>query len=84
MIPDLVTAAELAPNLKIRPAKLRALANRGELPFYRVGRAMLFSPADVEAYLDELASLVGNRMDSRRARRRNDLHGRVPVVCPSS
>jgi excisionase family DNA binding protein len=53
LIPDLLTVSELAPRLRMKPAKLRALANRGELVFYRIGRAMLFSPADVDAFLED-------------------------------
>ena len=43
--------SELAEILRKRPAAIRALAQRGEISFYRVGRAMLFDPQDVETFL---------------------------------
>jgi excisionase family DNA binding protein len=47
----LLTVSELAEILRKRPAAVRALARRGEVAFYRVGRAMLFDPQDVETFL---------------------------------
>jgi excisionase family DNA binding protein len=47
----LLTVSELAVILRKRPAAVRALAQRGEIAFYRVGRAMLFDPQDVETFL---------------------------------
>ena len=47
----LITVSELAELLRKRPAAVRALAQRGEIAFYRVGRAMLFAPQDVESFL---------------------------------
>jgi excisionase family DNA binding protein len=43
--------SELAEILRKRPAAVRALAKRGEIAFFRVGRAMLFDPQDVETSL---------------------------------
>lgn len=51
--PELLTVAEVAAMLRKKPAAVRALANRGELSFYRVGRAMLFAPEDLAQFLSE-------------------------------
>jgi excisionase family DNA binding protein len=48
---SLLTVGEVAGALRKKPAAVRALANRGELSFYRVGRTMLFSPIDLERFL---------------------------------
>jgi excisionase family DNA binding protein len=49
---DLWTCSETAERLRMKPAKLRAVAARREIAFYRVGRALLFSPGDVERFLE--------------------------------
>jgi excisionase family DNA binding protein len=51
-LPELLTCSEAACRLRMKPAKLRALANRGEVSFYRIGKSMVFAPADLERYLD--------------------------------
>ncbi len=73
MIPELITVSELAERLRSRPAKIRALANRGELAFYRHGRAMLFSPEDVAAYLSRAhrGPVSGPETAQMTARRRS-------------
>jgi len=52
-LPELHTCAEAAALLKVKPPKLRALANRGEIAFYRVGKSMLFADSDLESFLAE-------------------------------
>ena len=47
----LLTVLELSAALRKRPAAVRALAQRREIAYYRVGRAMLFDPQDVEVFL---------------------------------
>jgi excisionase family DNA binding protein len=47
----LLTVPELAAALRLKPAAVRALARRGEISFYRVGRALRFRSDDVEAFL---------------------------------
>jgi excisionase family DNA binding protein len=51
--PRLLTVTEVAASLRKKPAAVRALANRGEISFYRVGRAMLFAPSDLQRFLSE-------------------------------
>lgn len=51
--PQLLTVVEVAEALRKRPAAIRALANRGEISFFRVGRALLFAPSDLERFLAE-------------------------------
>lgn len=50
---QLLTVREVATALRKKPAAVRALANRGEISFYRVGRALLFTPTDLERFLAE-------------------------------
>ncbi len=47
----LLTSFEVAERLRIRPQGVREFALRRELPYYRVGRKMLFSVGDLEAFL---------------------------------
>jgi excisionase family DNA binding protein len=47
----LFTTFEVAARLRIRPQGVRELALRQELPYYRIGRKMLFSAGDLEAFL---------------------------------
>lgn len=47
----LLTTFEVATKLRIRPQGVRELALRRDLPYYRIGRKMLFSVGDLEAFL---------------------------------
>jgi excisionase family DNA binding protein len=48
----LLTVSEVANQLRLKPASVRALTRRGEIGFYRVGRCIRFRSEDVEAYLE--------------------------------
>jgi excisionase family DNA binding protein len=52
LLPDLLTCAEAAARLRTKSAKLRTLANRGEISFYRIGKSMMFASVDLERYLE--------------------------------
>lgn len=47
----LLTTFEVATRFRCRPQGVRELAQRRELPYYRIGRKMLFSRGDLEAFL---------------------------------
>lgn len=47
----LLNVQDVAVQLRLTPAAVRALARRGEITFYRIGRGIRFRPEDVEAYL---------------------------------
>ena len=49
----LIDAHALAPILGISTKLIYALASRGEIPHYRMGRVVRFSPAEVAAWLRE-------------------------------
>ena len=71
--PGLLTVEEVSEVLRKRPAAVRAIANRGAISFYRVGRAMLFTPADIQVYLDRCRRLARGEkalagLNSRRSR----------------
>jgi excisionase family DNA binding protein len=51
-LPDLLTVGEVAGVLHCKVTKVRALAHRRALPFYRVGKAVLIDRAAVAAYLE--------------------------------
>lgn len=48
---ELLTTFEVAARLRVRPQAVREFALRRELPYYRIGRKMLFSGPDLEAFL---------------------------------
>jgi excisionase family DNA binding protein len=46
-----MTTFEVAKRLRVRPQGVREFALRGELPYYRIGRRMLFAEPDVASFL---------------------------------
>jgi excisionase family DNA binding protein len=50
-MPELKTIEQLAPELGIKPVTVRRLIHSGSLPYSRVGRRYVFTPAHIEAYL---------------------------------
>ena len=57
----LMSKEDAARSLGTTPRHAQRLAESGELPYYRVGRLIRFSSADIEEYLDR------TRVESRRA-----------------
>lgn len=47
----LLTARQAAAMLAISTRKLWELANRGEIPCIRIGRAVRYAPDDLKAYI---------------------------------
>ena len=47
----LLNNAEAAELLNISPHSLRGKVSRREIPFIKVGRRTLFSPSDLEAFI---------------------------------
>jgi excisionase family DNA binding protein len=50
-VDPLLTAAEVAARLRVRPAWVLAEARAGRLAHYRLNRKVRFTPAQVEAFL---------------------------------
>jgi excisionase family DNA binding protein len=50
---ELQTADELAPSLKVSARMLQRLAQRGEIPCYRIGRLLRFDPEAVRRALQK-------------------------------
>lgn len=50
--PSLLTVSDVANQLRLKPAVVRALTRRGEISFFRVGRSIRFQAEDVEVYLE--------------------------------
>jgi excisionase family DNA binding protein len=48
----LVTARELAEQLGLSPSTVLDMWERGELPAFKIGRAVRFRPSEVEAWLE--------------------------------
>jgi excisionase family DNA binding protein len=59
----LLTVEKVAERLTVRPALVRQLAHRGDLPYLRVGgKLMRFRPEDVEMYVEKhVVRLAGRR-----------------------
>lgn len=56
LVPFLMTSKEVARRLRCKPATVQRYARSGALRGRKVGRAYLFSPQDVEAFLAKGAS----------------------------
>ncbi|NOY93348.1 MAG: helix-turn-helix domain-containing protein [Deltaproteobacteria bacterium] len=50
--PQVLTVSEVASFLRVNPKTVYALAKRGELSSFRVGRAMRFTRKDVQAFVE--------------------------------
>jgi excisionase family DNA binding protein len=50
---ELQTADELAPSLKVSARMLQRLAQRGQIPSYRIGRLLRFDPEAVRRALQK-------------------------------
>ncbi len=49
--PSVLTVAEVASLLRVTTKTIYALAKRGDLPAFRVGRAVRFRHEDVQGYI---------------------------------
>ena len=49
---EFYTSTDLAKYLKITQRTVYRLMERGDLPYYEIGRAKRFRKSDVEAYLE--------------------------------
>jgi excisionase family DNA binding protein len=47
----LLSVFDVAEALAVKAPKVRMLAARGTIAYYRIGRSLRFKPADVEAFL---------------------------------
>ena len=53
MTENLVTARDLGTLLNLSPSTILDMWERGELPGFKIGRAVRFRPSEVEAWLEE-------------------------------
>jgi len=60
MAEPLATAEDLAPELKVSARMLQRLAQRGDIPYFRIGRLLRFDPEAVRAALGSGVSANGN------------------------
>lgn len=67
----LLTADDVAHQLHMNPATVRALARDGQIRASFVGRRWLFTQDDVDAYLDEQSNRPS--LTHRRRRRRRGI-----------
>lgn len=58
-----VSAGELSRLLAVSPATVHALASRGNIPAFRVGRVWRFFPSQVVAHLEESSRTVARDGD---------------------
>ena len=52
MTEDLITARQLATGLSLSPSTVLDMFERGDLPGFKIGRAVRFRPSEVEAWLE--------------------------------
>ena len=52
-LPDLMTAKELASVIRLNVKTIYSLVARGMIPYVRIGSALLFSKAQIIAWLEE-------------------------------
>ena len=60
IITDMLTAPKVAERLGIKVRTVYALAQRGDLPSYRIATAVRFAAQDVETYLQSCRSATTN------------------------
>ena len=59
-LPALLTAEEVAPILRMKPAEVTRLCREHKLRAARPGRAWLIEPADVDAYIAKHRNQAGD------------------------
>ena len=63
----LMTVSQTAERLNLSPTGVRRLAHRGQLPFLRLGRRIMFNPRSIERLIANRE--VGGDIVARRGRR---------------
>ena len=48
---DFYKTSELAEKFRVKPVTIRRMVDRGELPYYTLGRSILFRHEDIEEFL---------------------------------
>lgn len=62
----LLTVEQLAERLAVNPMTVRRMVNRGQLPAVRIGRAIRFKPADVDAFLESVRVVKDDTQEGRK------------------
>ncbi len=57
--PEFYTTQELAEKLRVAKITIYRMADRGELPYYNIGRVRRFRREDVEAFLERCKGVTG-------------------------
>ena len=70
MAEPLLTPQELATWLNMSRVWVYKQAERGLIPFHRVGEAIRFDPVEIRAYLDSRKSLKRTYSECRNAKRK--------------
>jgi len=63
----LLTVEQLAERLAVNQMTVRRMVNRGQLPAVRIGRAIRFRPADVDAFLKSVRVLKDETLERRKS-----------------
>lgn len=71
-LPEYMTQKELAEILRLSPLTIHRMTKRGELKAFKVGRALRYSRADVEAYIAGRRKAWGAESLAVRSRREHD------------
>ena len=84
------TAADLAERLPLRPREIQLAAERGELPCVWIGNRPMFSPADIERWLEDSSHRPQSRIQVENVElpkapvpyQRADGRWSVRLLCP--
>ena len=57
---EFYTISELAERFDVKPVTIRRMADRGELPYYTIGRLLRFRSEDVEEFLQRCKGVARN------------------------
>lgn len=66
MIHDILDAAEVAKLLRLNEQTVKRLANRGELPGFKIGGRWRFKRQDIEDYIEEQKRRYIDRKDDEQ------------------
>jgi excisionase family DNA binding protein len=57
----MIKIKDVAGILKISPESVRAMANAGKLPAYRIGKAWRFKTDDIDNYINSCSNQITKR-----------------------
>lgn len=65
----MLSVLDVAEILKVNPMTVYREVQRGNLPAHRIGRALRFAEADIQAYLDQRRTVAPKKTTKKTARK---------------